>query len=70
MKLFKEKKKFMHSIFSATLKTDRGNNFVREHEEDFDFQTDHNNLCVFYATSARARVSASDTLNYMTSAKF
>ena len=38
MNLSSEKQKFMHSIFSATLQTDRGKKFVREHEDDFDAQ--------------------------------
>ena len=36
--LFSEKLKFMHSVFSTTLQTDRGKKFVREYEGDFDAQ--------------------------------
>ena len=44
IKIFKEKQKFMCYVFSTTLQTDRGKNFVREHEQDFDTQTVHDKL--------------------------
>ena len=68
--LFNEKQKFMHSVFSTTLQTDRGNKFVREHEDDFDAQTVYKKLHGFYTTSVGARVSASDMLSHITSATF
>ena len=60
----------MHSVFSAALKPDRGNNFVREHEGDFDAQMAHKQLNGFCTASVGARVSASEMLSYKTSAKF
>ena len=36
MNLFNEKQKFVYSMFSTTLQTDRGKKFVREHEDYFD----------------------------------
>ena len=50
--LFKEKQKFVFSVFSATLKNDRGKKFVREHEQDFDTQTVYNKFHRFHTTSA------------------
>ena len=66
MSLFSEKQKFMCSIFSTTLQTDRGKKFVREHEDDFDAQMVYKKLHGFYTTSVEARVSASDMLSYIT----
>ena len=60
----------MYSVFSTGLQTDRGNKFVREHEQDFDAQTVHRKLDEFHETSAGSLVNASDMLIYMTSAKF
>ena len=60
----------MHSIFSATLQTDRDKKFVRDNKQDFDAQTAHKKLHGFHATSAGFRISASDMLSFMTSAKF
>ena len=60
----------MCSVFSTTLKTDRGKKFVREYEEDFDTQMVYKKLHGFYTTSVGARVSACDVLSYITSAKF
>ena len=36
--IFNEKHKFMHSVFSTTLQTNREKKFVRENEGDFDAQ--------------------------------
>lgn len=68
--IFSEKQKFMYSVFSTTLQTDRGKKFVREHEKYFDAQMVYSKLHKYYATSVGARISASDMLSYMTSAKF
>ena len=35
IELFTKKKKFMCSVFAASLQTDRGKKYVREHEADF-----------------------------------
>ena len=70
MNLFNEKKKFMQSMFSTTLQTKRGKKFVREYEEDFDTQAVYKKLCEFWTTSVGVRVSASDILSFITSAKF
>ena len=59
MSLFNEKHKFMYSLFSIILQTDRGKNFVREHEDDFYGQTFYKKLYGFYTTSAGSRVSTS-----------
>ena len=60
--LFREKKKFIHSVFSTSLQMDRGNKFVREYEYDFDAQALYSKLHDFYTKSVRARVNASDIL--------
>lgn len=36
MNLFSDKQTFLHSVLSHTLQTYRSENFVRQHEEDFD----------------------------------
>ena len=41
MNLLNEKGKFMYSMLSTTLQTDRGKKFFREHENDFDVQMVH-----------------------------
>ena len=60
----------MCSIFSTTLQTDRGKKFVREYEGDFDAQMVYAKLHKYYTASVGARISASDMLSYITSAKF
>ena len=67
--LFKEKQKFMHAVFDKTLQTDRGKKYVREHEGDYNAQHVCQKLSAFYTKSTNARVSASTTLSYITSAK-
>ena len=44
---FSEKQKFMHFVFSASLQTDRGKKFVREHEGNFDAQTVYKKIMDF-----------------------
>ena len=68
--LFNEKQKFMHFVFSTTLKTDRGKKFVRENEDDFDAKIVCKKLHGFYTTSVGARVSESGMLSWITSEKF
>ena len=67
--LFKEKQKCMHAVFDKTLQTNRGKNNVREHERDYDGQRVCRKLNSFYTESTNARLSASTTLSYITSAK-
>lgn len=67
--LFKEKQKFMCSVFSTTLLTDAGKKYVREHELDFDAQSVYEKLSTYCTNSTSARMNASDTLSYITSAK-
>ena len=59
----------MHAVFDKKLQTDRGKKYVREHEKDYDEQSVNLKLNSFYTESNNARVSASTTLIYMTSAK-
>ena len=66
MSLFSETQKFIQSVFSTTLQTDRGKKFVREYEEDFDAQMVWKTSHKFYKTFAGAQVSASDMLSYIT----
>ena len=59
----------MHSMFSATLLTDAGKKYVREHELDFDAQSVYEKLSTYYTNSTSARMNASDILSHITSAK-
>ena len=59
----------MHSFFSATLQKDRGKNFLREHEDDFDDQTVFKKSHVLYVMSAGAQVNISNMLSCITSAR-
>ena len=70
MSLFSDKHKFMCYVFSNALQTYRGKKFIREHEDDCNAQMVYKKFHGFYATSVGARVSASDMLSYITSAKF
>ena len=67
--LFTEKKKFMYSVFTSVLQTDRGKKYVREHEADFNAQAVYKKLVDFYTTSTKASINAADTLSYITTAK-
>ena len=69
MNLFKEKHKFMHAVFDNTLQTNRLNKHAREHEGDYNSQSVHQKLNSFCTESTNARISASTTLSYITSAK-
>ena len=61
--LFKQKQKFMCTVFDKFLQTDRGKKHVREHERDFNAQITHEKWNLFYTKSTAARVNASDTLS-------
>ena len=67
--LFKEKHKFMHTVFDKMIQTNRGKKCAREQEGDYNAQSLHQNLNSFYTKSTNSRVSESTTLSYITSAK-
>ena len=46
--LFKEKKKFMHSVFATSLQTDRGKNVVKEYKKDSNDQLVYSKLHRFH----------------------
>ena len=59
----------MHAVFDKALHTDRGKKDVREHEGDYNSQSVHQKLTLFYSESTNARISTSTTLSYVTPAK-
>ena len=67
--LFKEKHKFMNTVFDKTSQNDRGKQRVREHEGLNKSQSTHQKLNSFYTESTNSLVSVSTTLIYVTSAK-
>ena len=67
--MFKEKHKFMHSVFDKTLQTDRGKKYSREHEGDYNAQSFYQKLNSFHTESTNARARVSTTLSYITPAK-
>ena len=70
MHIFCEKKKFMHTMFSATFQTDRVKKFFRKHEDDFYAQMVYKKFYGFHSTSVGSRFSVSGMLSYITSANF
>ena len=57
----------MYSVAESTLKTDKGQELVRLHEEEFDVQTIYKELIEYHAKSTKATQNASDLLSYITS---
>ena len=67
--LFKEKQKFMRTVFDKTLQPSRGKKHVRDHNSDYNDESDHKKLNEFHTKSTNSRISASTTLSYITPAK-
>ena len=55
----------MNAVFDTTLQTDRRKKHAREHENDYDDQSVHQNLNSFCIESTNDRVSASTTLGHI-----
>ena len=67
--LFKEKYKFMHSVFDKMLQTGLRKKCAREHDNYYYDQSVHQKLNSFFTESTNSRVSASTALIYITSSK-
>ena len=67
--LFREKKKFIYSVFESVLLTDMGKYFVRQHEDDFDAQAVFRKLKVHARTSTQASLDSSALLTFLTSTR-
>jgi hypothetical protein len=67
--LFQEMQKYVYAVLAATLCTDRGKAFIREHEDDFDAQTVYTKVLAHHRTSTKAQINASDILTYLTSTR-
>ncbi|EEC42547.1 predicted protein [Phaeodactylum tricornutum CCAP 1055/1] len=68
--LFEEQKKFVYSALEHTLQTDMGKNLVREHSFDFNAQEVFRKVVKHYTESASAKSGSSNTLAYLTTAKY
>jgi hypothetical protein len=68
--LFEEQKKFVYSALEHTLQTDMGKNLVREHSFDFNAQEVFRKVVKHYTESASAKIGSSNTLAYLTTAKY
>ena len=67
--LFQKKQKFMRSVFDKVLHKDRGKNYVREHEHDFNSQEMCKELASFHTELTNAILNTTVMLSYATSAK-
>ena len=67
--LFKEKKKFMHSVFKRTLLTDQGKALVRQYESACDSQAIYKHLSACYEKNAKAALDSSLLLACATTAR-
>lgn len=67
--VFKEKQKFMYSVFEEKLKTDFGRHLVREHEADFDAHTIYKELSDHARKSTQAAIDSSELLSYITTTR-
>jgi hypothetical protein len=65
--LFERQQAYMYSVAESTLKTDKGQELVRIHEEQFDAQKIYKELTEYHAKSTKAIQNASDLLSYITS---
>jgi hypothetical protein len=68
--LFEEQKKFVYSALEHTLQTDMVKNLVREHSFDFNAQEVFRRVVKHYTESASAKIGSSNTLAYLTTAKY
>jgi len=67
--VFKEKQKFVYSVFEEKLKTDMGKFFVRLHEQDYNAQEIYRKLLDHAKASTQASIDTADLLSYITTIK-
>ena len=65
VKFFTEKQKYMHAVFDKTMQTDRVKKLLREHYNDYDYQSALQKLSSFCTESTNARVSVSTALSFV-----
>ena len=67
--LFKEKNRFMYSVFQETLQTEMGRTIVHTHEDDQNAQAVWAELDAYMSESTYARQEASTLLSYITTVR-
>ena len=70
VQLFKAQQAFTYSVLNDCLLTDFGKTLVREHLKDMDAQTVYSKLCDYHENSTKAKLSASELLSYITTARY
>ena len=55
----------MHAVFDKTMQTDRVKKLLREHYNDYDYQSALQKLSSFCTESTNARVSVSTALSFV-----
>ncbi|CAJ1932253.1 unnamed protein product [Cylindrotheca closterium] len=60
--LFDRQQAFMYQVFTTILLTDKGKQFVREHQATFDAQRIYNQLATAYTKSVKADATATGLL--------
>ena len=69
IELFKEKQKFMYSVFEDKVLTNTGLTLVRKYEENFDAQNIYRGLLKHSKESTQANIDTAELLTYITSVK-
>ena len=67
--VFREKQKFMYSVFEEKLQTDMGRHLVREHEMDYNAHLIFSELVVHAKKSTQAAIDSSELLSYITTTR-
>ncbi|CAJ1967690.1 unnamed protein product [Cylindrotheca closterium] len=67
--LFDRQQAFMYQVFTMTLLTDKGKQFVCEHQATFDAQTIYNQLAKAYTKSDKADATATGLLQWIMTAR-
>ena len=68
--VFKEKQKFMMSVFHHCLKTDKGKDIIRENMTSGDAQKVYKELMDHMSTSTGARITSAQTVAYLVNAVY
>ncbi|CAJ1951061.1 unnamed protein product [Cylindrotheca closterium] len=67
--LFDRQQAFMYQVFTTTLLTDKGKQFVHEHQATFDAQKIYNQLAKAYTKSVKADATATGLLRWIMTAR-
>ena len=69
IELFNAHKTYVYAVLHSKVQTDRGRAIIREHVNDRDGQVAYDKLRKLHTSSTKAKMTSSDILTYITSAR-